>query len=90
MKQREFQRSIQNPIEYLRWSFCKKVVNGSNPLTTFVKGSILDVRLRSEYIYYCYHYYYYYYYYFYYCYCYYTHIVIIYYYFKNQQKIKRC
>ena len=44
-----FQRRIQNPVEHVRWSFFAKIVNSFQPLTIFVKSSILDVRLGFEY-----------------------------------------
>ena len=42
------QRCFQNPVEDLRWSFLRKKVKNFQPLTTFAKSSVLDVRLSSE------------------------------------------
>ena len=42
------QRRIQNPVEYLRWSFCE-IVNGLKPWTVFPRKLILDVWQSSEY-----------------------------------------
>ena len=43
------QMRVQNPVKHLRRSFLRKLINGYKLLTIFIKSSILDVRLGSEY-----------------------------------------
>ena len=40
---------IQNPVKYLRWRFCEKKIDIWKLFNNFVKSSILDVSLCSEY-----------------------------------------
>ena len=44
------QRRIKDPVKHLRGSVFAKIVDGYNPLTIFVKKSIVDVPLGSKYI----------------------------------------
>ena len=44
-----YQRPIQSPMKYVRWSFFAKILfNGKKSLIVFATSSILDVRLVSK------------------------------------------
>ena len=44
-----FQRRVQNPVEYLQWSFFSKITILFNRYLSFQKSSIIYIRLSSKY-----------------------------------------